>query len=86
MAEEKRRLNEKKFGLWEDLPDGKRRYWYEVEGRHGWRARYVKVIDSNEDTLRFCQEIYDNLGELVEIHEKYPIESGHVPVHWRNQP
>jgi hypothetical protein len=31
----------------------------------------------NERTLRFCQEIYDEQGRLVEVHEKYPIDRGH---------
>ncbi|MEM7827061.1 MAG: hypothetical protein QXQ40_02455 [Candidatus Aenigmatarchaeota archaeon] len=38
----KRQLNERKFTGWEELPDGGRRYWLEVKGRHGWKARYVK--------------------------------------------
>jgi len=28
-------------------------------------------------TLRFWQEIYDDQGKLVEVHEKYPVDSGH---------
>ena len=73
----KRRLNERKFLNWTDLPSGGRRYWYEVKGRWGYRARYVKEVDSEEDTLSFYQEIYDRKGVLVEIHEKYPIDKGH---------
>lgn len=33
-----------------------------------------------EQTLRFYQEIYDNNGMLVEIHEKYPQDKGHKKV------
>lgn len=80
MNERKRRQHEKKFGSWQELPGGGRRYWYEVHGRHGWKARYVKEVDADEATLRFSQEIYDNRGELVEIHEKYPIDTGHKKV------
>lgn len=69
--------NEKKFGHWEDLPDGGRRYWLDVPGRQGWRARYLKETDAAEQTLRFWQEIYDEQGRLVEIHEKYPVDKGH---------
>jgi hypothetical protein len=72
-----RTQNEKKFGQWEDLPGGGRRYWLDVPGRQGWRARYVKEVDSGEETQRFCQEIYDDQGKLVEIHEKYPVDKGH---------
>ena len=80
MEAEKRRENERKFGHWDELPDGRRRYWYEVPGRMGWRARYVKEVDSEEKTDRFYQEIYDQTGMLVEVHEKYPVDSGHRPV------
>jgi hypothetical protein len=41
-GEVKRRINEQKFGSWEELPGSGRRYSYKVEGRHGWTARYVK--------------------------------------------
>lgn len=75
-----RSQNEKKFGHWEELPDGGRRYWLDVAGRLGWRARYLKEVDAGENTLRFWQEIYDDRGTLVEIHEKYPVDSGHKKV------
>jgi hypothetical protein len=75
-GELKRRINERKFGAWEELPGG-RRYLYKVEGRHGWSARYVKEVNQMEETLRFYQEIYDDNGNLVEIHEKYPDDNGH---------
>jgi hypothetical protein len=78
--EAKRRRNERVFENWEELPDGGRRYWYEVTGRLGWKARYVKEVDADENTLRFWQEIYNERGELVEIHEKYPVDTGHRKV------
>jgi hypothetical protein len=77
MNERKRRYNEKKFGSWEELPGGGRRYWLEVIGRSGWKAKYVKEVDDEERTIRFYQEIYNDQGELIEIHEKYPIDKGH---------
>ena len=77
MEQDKRKKNERKFGLWEDLPDGNRHYFYEVKGRSGWTARYIKEVDGFERTVRFWQEIYDELGRLVEIHEKYPLDKGH---------
>ena len=52
--------NEKKFGNWTDLPGGARRYWLDVVGRMGWRARYLKEVDGQEATVRFWQEIYDD--------------------------
>ena len=73
-----RAQNEKKFGHWEELPDGGRRYWLDVLGRQGWRARYLKEVDANEATLRFWQEIFDEHGKLAEIHEKYPVDEGHL--------
>jgi hypothetical protein len=70
-AEFKRRINERKFGTWEELLDGGRRYSYKVEGRHGWIARYIKEVNLMEETLRFYQEIYNDNGKLVEIHENH---------------
>ena len=75
-----REQNERKFGRWEHLPGGGRRYILDVPGRFGWRARYLKDVDTNEATLRFWQEIYDSQGQLVEIHEKYPVDKGHRKV------
>jgi len=40
-------------------------------------ARYVKEVDENEVTTRFFQEIYDDGGRLVEVHEKFPRDKGH---------
>lgn len=72
-----REQNERKFPTWAELPDGGRRYWLDVPGRQGWRARYVKIVDANEETVAFYQEICDERGELVEIHEKFPVDRGH---------
>lgn len=72
-----RAANERKFGDWEETPSGGRRYWYDVAGRRGWRARYVKEVDADESTVRFHQEIYNEAGALVEIHEKFPVDRGH---------
>jgi hypothetical protein len=80
MDEQKRRQNERKFGAWEELPNGGRRYWYEVEGRLGWKARYVKEVDAEETTVRFFQEIYNDQGVLVEMHQKFPVDTGHKKV------
>ena len=76
----KRTQNERKFRGWTPLPDGGRRYWLDVPGRKGWRARYVKEVDAHENTIRFFQEIYDSGGDLLEIHEKYPSDKGHERV------
>jgi hypothetical protein len=72
-----RAQNEKKFGQCEELPEGRRRYWLDVPGKLGWRARYQKEVDASETTVRFWQEIYDDQGRLVEIHEKFPVDKGH---------
>jgi hypothetical protein len=45
-----------------------------------WRARYLKEVDAAEATLRFWQEVYDDQGKLVEIHEKFPMDKGHQKV------
>ena len=73
----KRKENERKFGAWDELPDGRRIYFYEVQGRLGYVARYVKEVDVSEKTIKFYQEIYNDRGQLVEIHEKYPVDKGH---------
>jgi len=46
----------------------------------GWKAKYVKEVDHDEMTTRFYQEIYDDAGNLVEIHEKYPVDRGHQKI------
>ena len=79
-SKSQRERNEKKFGQWINLPKGKRRYWYEVEGHNNWKARYLKEVDSNEKIIRFWQEIYNETGKLVEIHEKYPVDKGHKKI------
>ncbi|HUA68449.1 MAG TPA: hypothetical protein VMA13_07870 [Candidatus Saccharimonadales bacterium] len=75
-----RSQNEKKFGQWGELPGGGRRYRLDVSGRLGWQARYFKEVDANEITTRFWQEIYDDAGKLVEVHEKFPVDKGHQKV------
>ena len=52
----------------------------DVPGRLGWLARYFKEVDAAEQTLRFWLEIYDEKGQLVEVHEKYPVDKGHRQV------
>lgn len=72
-----REQNEKKFGSWEDLPDGGRRYFRDYAGRAGGRARYIKEVDENEVTTRFAQAIYDREGTMIAVHEKFPVDLGH---------
>jgi hypothetical protein len=55
-----RAQNEKKFGQWDELPGGGRRYRLDVPGKLGWLARYFKDVDAGETTVRFWQEIYDD--------------------------
>jgi hypothetical protein len=72
-----RAQNERKFKHWEELPNGGRRYVREFAGRAGGRARYIKEVDTDERTTRFAQEIYDQTGRLVAVHEKFPVDLGH---------
>ena len=74
----KRIQNEKQFKNWKPRPEGGRIYWLEIEGKFGWKARYVKQVDEAEETVSFRQEIYNEFDELVEIHEKYPVDKGHI--------
>ncbi len=71
-----RRQNEIEYPDWEDLPGGGRRYWRDRSGRSGFQ-RMVKIVDADENTLQVIQEIYNNDGELVEQHQKYPEDTGH---------
>ncbi len=75
--EDKRKLNEKKFPNRKLLSNGGRKYWIEIIGKHGFKARYIKEVDSREETVKFYQEIYDSKGNLIEIHEKFPVDKGH---------
>jgi hypothetical protein len=75
-----RESNERKFGNWQELAGGGRCYWLVVLGRYGWQARYLKEVDADENTVRFWQEIYDETGNLVEIHEKFPVDRDHRKV------
>jgi hypothetical protein len=72
-----REQNERKFGHWEELTPGGRRYFRDFVGRAGGRARYIKEVDVAENTVRFAQEIYDQTGRLVAVHEKFPVDLGH---------
>ncbi|MEX2307315.1 MAG: hypothetical protein WD738_06970 [Pirellulales bacterium] len=72
-----REQNERKFGQWRELAGGGRLYWLDVAGQHGWLARYLKEVDARENTIRFWQEIYNETGTMVEIHEKFPVDHGH---------
>jgi len=51
----KRKLNEAKFPNWIDLPNSGRKYWYDVKGKFGFRARYIKEVDKEEKTAKFYQ-------------------------------
>ena len=77
MDELKRRKNEAEYETWIEKADGIRIYSFEIKGRQGWKALYLKEVNSAEITLRFWQEVYDENNILREIHEKYPVDKGH---------
>ena len=76
-TKDKRQLNERKFTNWEEVSNGGRKYWLEIKGIHGWKARYIKEVNVMEETIKFYQEVYDDKGNLIEIHEKFPVDKGH---------
>lgn len=76
----KRRQNEKEFKNWTKTSSGGRQYWFIVTGRNGGSARYVKDVDRDETTIAFRQEVFDIHGTMLEIHEKFPIDKGHVKI------
>lgn len=73
----KRIQDERKYGNWEELPKGSRRYWFDVFGRDKGIARYCKEVDEDDNIVKFWQEIYNEDGKMIEIHEKYPVDKGH---------
>jgi hypothetical protein len=73
-----RERNERRFPQWEGLSNGGRRYYRVIQGRVRGSARYVKEVDADEITVRIVQEIYDDDGKLIAIHQKYPEDTGHV--------
>lgn len=75
-----KQANEQRFGEWQELDNGGRRYSRRVQGRNGWFAIYVKLTDSKEETVAFWQEIYDDKGAMTEIHHKYPEDKGHQKI------
>ena len=77
MNQQKRIQNEREFEFWDELENGGRKYWFEIKGRMGGFAWYIKLTDKQENTISFVQEIYNSIGELIEKHEKFPIDKGH---------
>jgi hypothetical protein len=65
------------WGRGTTLPDVGKLYSYDVKGRSGWLARYVKQVDADEATVRFYQEVFDGGGRLRDVHEKFPVDLGH---------
>ena len=48
----KRKQHEREFENWTETTKGGRRYWFDVTGRNGGKARYVKEVDTNEITMK----------------------------------
>lgn len=69
--------NERRFESWTVRTGGGRIYQRQVVGRNGWRAIYFKEVNEDEKTVRFWQEIFDSCGNLQEVHEKFPVDTGH---------
>ncbi len=53
MSFKKRKKNEFDYETWIEKADGGRIYSFEIKGRHGWKALYLKEVDSQEITLKF---------------------------------
>lgn len=73
----KRKQNENEFPSWEVLPNGGRRYSKQRPGAQSVYQRIVKIVDLNEVTLLVLQEVYNDDGQLVETHQKFPLGSSH---------
>ncbi|HAY35314.1 MAG TPA: hypothetical protein DCY06_14390 [Bacteroidetes bacterium] len=77
MDEKKGKNNEKYFKDWIEDEKGKRIYKKKITGKFGWYAVYEKAVDNNEKTISFKQNVYDENDKLREVHQKYPIDTGH---------
>ncbi len=75
-----RQENERRFPNWDELPDGGRRYYAIKRGKVKNYARYIKIVDADENTISFVQEVYDNNDVLIAIHQKYPVDTGHQDI------
>jgi hypothetical protein len=42
MDEKKRKANEAEFDVWSDNDQGGRIYYFEIDGKFGWKAKYLK--------------------------------------------
>jgi len=71
------KASETEFGSWTDNDKVGRIYYFEINDKLGWKAKYLKEVDKDEITIKFWQEIYDEKGILREVHEKYPVDEGH---------
>ena len=80
MSNVKQKQHEKRYDSWTTLNSKGRLYRKEIIARNGsgWKAVYLQEVDEKESVVRFWQEIYNENNELVEIHEKYPEDKGHV--------
>lgn len=72
-----REQNEKEYRNWQDLPGGGRRYWKVRKGAISGYQHLIKIVDANENTLSVVQEVYNDDSELVERHQKFPVDTGH---------
>jgi len=64
-VEKKRIENERKFSHGEKLPNGDRKYGYEIIGKFGYKARYVKEVNRKEETVRFRYRNFNNFSGLL---------------------
>jgi len=51
-----------------------------MAGSHAIFHAIFKEVNKLEQTTRFYQEIYDQNGNLIEIHIKYPEDEGHKKI------
>lgn len=49
----------------------------ERKGRVMGFQRIIKIVDADEKTLQVIQEVYNDDSDLVERHQKFPVDTGH---------
>jgi hypothetical protein len=70
---------EESYSSFTQFGSGSRTYYTEMEpGRVSGSHRYALHVDASENVVWFRQEIFDDAGNLVSVHVKLPVDTGHI--------
>jgi hypothetical protein len=77
---------EQKYLFYTQFRSGSRTYYTAKElGRVSGSSRYALHVDASENVVWFRQEIFDDAGNLVEVHVKRPVDTGHIHLPLRGE-